>query len=87
MIIYIGDKYTPNKDIVTAKIIFNSIISIKLAEFLDIGLKDFYLGTPMSRPKYMLIPLKMITDEMIKEYNLPLLARNNMALAKINRGM
>ena len=41
----------------------------------------------MARPEYMIVPLKIIPDEMIKEYNPLPLARNNMVLAQINYGM
>ena len=67
--------------------LFNSLISTKFAKFPGINLKDLYLGTPMARPEYMLIPHKMIPDEIIKEYVIISIAKNDMVLAQINCGM
>ena len=50
-------------------------------------LKDFYLNTEMTRPKYMLVPRKMIPQDIIDEYNLKHLFRNDMILSKIVKGM
>ena len=50
LIIYQGDTYTPNAEIVTPKILFNSVVSTKLAKFLGIDLKYFYLGLPLITP-------------------------------------
>ena len=87
LIIYHGDTYTPNANVITAKILLNSVVSTKLAKFLGIDLTDFYLGTPMARPEYMLVPLSMIPQEMIEEYNLMPLVHDGKVLAQINPGM
>ena len=50
-------------------------------------LKDFYLNTKMTSPKYMLVPRKMIPKDIIDEYNLKHLFRNDMILSKIVKGM
>ena len=59
LIEYEGETYTTNADITTAK----------NTKFLGINLKDFYLGTPMQHPEYMLVQAIMITDKTIQEYN------------------
>ena len=69
LIEYEGETYTQNADITTAKLLFNSILSTTNAKFLGIDLKDFYLGTTMQRPEYMLVQSRMILDEIIQEYN------------------
>jgi hypothetical protein len=33
-------------------------------------IKFFYLNTPMARPEFMLLQLKLIPDEIIAQYNL-----------------
>ena len=65
----------------------NSVISTKLAKFLDIDLKDFYFGTPLFTPEYMLVPLNMIPQEMMEEYNILPLVHNDMVAAEISKGM
>ena len=84
LIIYHGDTYTPNANVITAKILLNSEVSTKLAKLLGINLTDFYLGTPMAHQEYMLIPLYMIPHEMIQEYDLMPLAHAGKVLEQIN---
>ena len=67
---YKGDHYTPNADITTAKILFNSVISTRKGKFICIDLKDFYLNTPLQNFEYMWVPVNMIPDNIIDEYNL-----------------
>eukprot|EP00804_Cyclotella_cryptica_P002892 CCRYP_009398-RA/>CCRYP_009398-RA protein AED:0.47 eAED:0.47 QI:0/-1/0/1/-1/1/1/0/79 len=43
----------PTADMITVKILLNSIISTVNAKFMTIDIKDFYLNTPMERPEYM----------------------------------
>ena len=87
LIVYKGDTYTPNSNIIISKILFNSVIFTKSAKFLSIDLKDFYLGTPLLTPEYMLVPLSMIPQEIVDKYNILPLIHNNMVLAKITIGM
>ena len=84
---YPGVTYTPNADIITAKLLFNSIISTKNAKFLGIDIKDFYLNTPMQRYEYMLIPTKMIPKDIMDEYGLHDKQHNGMILGEIQKGM
>ena len=87
LIVYNGETYTPNADIITAKLLFNSILSTKHAKFLGIDLKDFYLGTEMPHPEYMLVQKNMLPEEIIQEYNLSELFHKGNILARINKGM
>eukprot|EP00804_Cyclotella_cryptica_P014586 CCRYP_020641-RA/>CCRYP_020641-RA protein AED:0.25 eAED:0.25 QI:0/0/0/1/1/1/3/0/614 len=47
-ITYPGDCGTPTADMLTTKILLNSVISTKGARFMTIDIKDFYLNTPMA---------------------------------------
>jgi hypothetical protein len=58
----------------TAKLLFNSIISTKGAKFMTIDISNFYLMTPLSRPEYLHLKLSDIPKEIITEYRLDLLA-------------
>ena len=53
-----------------AKMLFNSVISTKGAKFMTMDISNFYLMTPLSRPKYIRIKISDIPDEIIREYNL-----------------
>eukprot|EP00804_Cyclotella_cryptica_P000163 CCRYP_017463-RA/>CCRYP_017463-RA protein AED:0.42 eAED:0.49 QI:0/-1/0/1/-1/0/1/0/288 len=65
-ITYPGDCGTPTADMLTTKILLNSVISTKGARFMTIDIKDFYLNTPMVRPEYMRLKLSDIPDHIIK---------------------
>ncbi len=43
-----GDCRTPTADLLTVKLLLNSIISMPNAKFMSIDIKDFYLNTPMA---------------------------------------
>ena len=52
-----------------------------------IGLKDFYLGTPMNWYKYMWIKMSDIPQDIIDQYGLTTKAVNGKALVEIREGM
>jgi hypothetical protein len=47
LINYPNDCGTPTADLLTVKIMFNSVIPMPNAKFMMINIKDFYLMTPM----------------------------------------
>ena len=57
LISYPGDCGTPTVDLLTVKLLLNSIISTVGAKFMTIDIKDFYLNTPMARYEYMRLKL------------------------------
>ena len=84
---YAGVTYTPNTDITTTKLLFNSVISTKNAKFTGIDLKHFYLNTPMERYEYMHIPITMIPHNIMNKYKLNNIVHNDMLLGKIRKGV
>jgi len=72
----------------TTKILLNSVISTKGAQFMTIDIKDFYLNTPMVRPEYMRLKLSDIPDNIITLYNLDKLGTTDgYAHVLIQKGM
>ena len=69
-----GDVTTPTADLITAKLIFNSVLSTKNAKFMCADIANFYLNNPMNRYEYMKLPLDIIPEEIIQQYNLRKLA-------------
>jgi len=69
-----GDCGTPTADMLTTKILLNSIISTQGARFMTIDIKDFYLTTPMDRPEFMRLKIADIPKDFIELYNLRQLA-------------
>ena len=54
---YPGDCGTPTADLLTVKLLLNSVVSTPNAKFMTLDLKDFYLMTPMKRYEYFRIKL------------------------------
>eukprot|EP00804_Cyclotella_cryptica_P002823 CCRYP_009357-RB/>CCRYP_009357-RB protein AED:0.24 eAED:0.24 QI:0/0/0/1/0/0/2/0/561 len=73
-ITYPGNCGTPTADMLTTKVLLNSVISTKGARFMTIDIRDFYLNTPMDRPEYMRLKMSDIPDHIIALYNLDKLA-------------
>ena len=57
-----GDVTTPTADLITAKLIFNSVLSIKNAKCMCADIANFYLNNSMNRYEYMKLPLDIIPE-------------------------
>ena len=84
---YPGDCGTPTADMITVKILLNSVISTVNAKFMTIDIKDFYLNTPMERPEYMRLKLADIPAAIIDLYHLRELAQDGYVFVRIQKGM
>ena len=56
--------------ITTVKILINSVISTPDARFMSIDIKDFFLNNPMARYEYIRIPVDIIPQDIMDQYNL-----------------
>ena len=65
-----GDVTTSTSDLITAKLIFNSVLSTKNTKLMCADIANFYLKKPMDRYEYMKLPLDIIPEEIIQQYNL-----------------
>ncbi len=70
LINYPDDCGTPTSNLLTVKLMFNSIISTPGAKFMTIDIRDFYLMTPMDRFKYFRMKLDLFPQDIIDEYGL-----------------
>ena len=70
LINYPDDCGTPTADLLTVKLLFNSIISTPNCKFMTIDIKDFYLMTPMDRYEYFRMKLELFPPDIIEEYGL-----------------
>jgi hypothetical protein len=61
---------TPTAEMLVAKILFNSVVSTPGARFMTMDISNFYLMTPLLRPKYIHIKLSDLPNEIIEQYNL-----------------
>jgi hypothetical protein len=53
LINYPGDVSTATSNLMTAKLVINSVISNKDVRYAGLDIKNFYLGTPMEHYEYM----------------------------------
>jgi hypothetical protein len=78
---------TPTSDLMMVKIPLNSVVSTPGAKFVTNDIQDFYLNTPMSRYKYMHIPIKDIPVCIMDQYNLKALEHNGHVRVEIRTGV
>jgi hypothetical protein len=78
---------TPTAELSTVKMLLNGVISTHCARFATFDLKDFYLGTPMTRKEYMRISINSVPQSIVDQYQLLDLVHNGFILVEISRGM
>ena len=86
-IVCLYDVSTPTSDLPKIKIIWNSVLSTPGANFLTVNITSFYLGTPMDRPEFMRLPIKIIPQEIIDNNNLRDIVNNQWVYYNTVRGM
>jgi len=85
---YPGNAGTPTADLLTIKLLINSIISTTGAKFMTMDIKDFYLNTPMARYEYMHLRITDMPEDFIEHYNLRDKATpNGYVYCEIQKGM
>jgi hypothetical protein len=62
---YPGEVVTPTAEMLVAKLLFNSVISTKGAQFITINISDFYLMTSLHRAKIVRIKLRDVPNGVI----------------------
>jgi hypothetical protein len=61
---------TPTADILTAELMFNSIISTPSSKFMTINIKEFFLMMHMDRYEYFRMKLKLFPQDIFDKYAL-----------------
>ena len=85
---YPGDCGTPTADLLTVKIMLNSVISTPRAKFMMMDLKFFYLNSSMIRYKYHWLYMSNTSDDVIQHYQLQQKATDNRYIhVEIRKGM
>ena len=74
-------------DLMTTKIMWNSVISTPGSQYITSDVKNFYLETPMYRYEYMRIPLKLIPDKIIDLHQLRDKSKGEYVYMEIQKGM
>ena len=71
----------------TAKLLFKSVIYTPVARFITLDLKNFYLKTPLTQPRYMKMKIYILPNDIIEKYNLRDIVHNEYMYLKIKMGM
>jgi len=50
--------------------LWNLVLSTPKVKFLSMDVANFDLGTPMERPEFMRLPIKVIPQEIVDRYKL-----------------
>ena len=87
MIHYDNNTSTPTADLVTIKVLLNSVISTKHANFMTIDITNFYLNTNLPTEEYMKLPTKIIPPSIWEAYNLNAMASKEHVYMKIKKGV
>jgi hypothetical protein len=78
----------PTTNLLTVKLLINSMISTPGARFFMLDVKSFYLCTPMMRYEYMQLKLSNMLEDVIAHYHLLDIATSAGCIyCKIRQGM
>ncbi len=78
---------THTANMVSSKILWNSVISTKDICFASADIKNMYLETPLDQYEYMKIPIALLPDNIIKHYKLQEKVLNGYVYMEIRKGM
>ena len=81
------DVTTLTADLITIKLIFNSVLSTKHVTFMCSDGANFYLINPINIYNYMKLPLENIPEEITQQYNLRNLSHKGFVYMEIQTGM
>ena len=87
LIEYAGEVTTKTADLVTSKVLWNSVVSTELAKFLCIDIKNFYLCAPMKEFEYMKMPLAIFPDHIVEQYDMKNKAKNGQVYLECRRSI
>jgi hypothetical protein len=54
---------------------------------MNMDIKNYYLGTPLERYEYVRIPVNMVPEDIMNEYNLHALVHNGYVYVEVRKGM
>jgi hypothetical protein len=87
LITYPGEVTTRTAEMVTNKILWNSVLSTKNAKYCCADVKNFYLETPMDRYEYMRMPARAFPAAFLDAYNLRPKIYKDYIYMEIRKGM
>ena len=82
-----GELTARTADMVTSKILWNSVVSTKNARCCTADTSNFYLATPLDRCEHMRMPAHLIPDEFMHLYNLWEKIKDGFTHAETRKGI
>jgi len=67
---YDGNIKALTVDLVTMKLLLNSVLSTPGAKFMTINIKNFYLETDLKDKQYIFLLAELVPEEIMLKYNL-----------------
>ena len=83
---YQGPTSALTADMPVVKLLIHSVVS-ENAKWMTIDIKDYYLGTPLLRPEYVRIPIRLIPDSIVSKHHLSPFIANGSVLFQVSKGM
>ena len=83
LITYKGSTSTCTADLMTSKLLWNSMLSTTDAKYMCIDIKNFYLTAALDYYEYMKIPLSLFLELIKIQYNLDTHARDSFVFLEI----
>jgi hypothetical protein len=87
LIKYPGDVSTRSANLTASKCLWNSTIFTEGDNYMCLNINNFYVGTPMYSFEYMRIPIKIIPQEIIDQYNLLPLVSDGHVYIEVQKGI
>ena len=84
---FCGDASSVAVSLATVKLLLNSVVSTKGAKFTTADIKDFFYASFLPYPEYMKMKLKIISQEIIDQYQLKDLEKDGWVYMKIVKGI
>ena len=87
-IFYNYDISTPTVELITVKLLLNSVVSTPNAKFMTIDITNFYLNIEMTNYEYIRMHISIFPQHIIDHYNLNNIAtKDGFVYMEIRKGM
>jgi len=87
LINYSGELTTRTADLITSKLMWNSVLSTKGTKYMCLDIKNFYLTAPLDRYEYMKMPLSLFPSWIKEQYNLDKHTKNGFVYLEMHRAV
>lgn len=76
-------QFEPTAFLPIINILINSVLSAPTAKFHSIAIKDFYLNTTLLNAEYLLVPISLLSPDIVDGHNYKSKVYNYMVYGKV----